>query len=79
MSPTKINQGVIFYEKLFNIRPNFAYLQFFDCQVFIYIKRHGTKLQLRVVTIIYVGYVKTSKLYRYFDSNTKKILFSNNI
>jgi transposase InsO family protein len=73
-------KGVTPYEARFRKKPDVSHLREIGCKAFVLIQnQHITKIQPKSLEAVLVGYDPTSKLYRLWHCQLRKIIVSRNI
>lgn len=72
--------NVTSYEKLFDKRPDYTYLQCFGCLYFTSSpKHHRTKLEPRAHPCVFMKYMAATKGYKLINLVTQKIIVSRDV
>ncbi|KAK9140896.1 hypothetical protein Scep_010577 [Stephania cephalantha] len=78
--PTKVVNGKTPFEAWYGFKPNLKNLKIFGCLCFTHVPQiKRDKLDNKVVPGIFIGYNNTSKAYRVFQPQSRKILISRDV
>ena len=78
--PTKAVNGKIPFEAWYGLKPNLKNLKLFGCLCFAHVPQvKREKLDKKAEVGIFIGYNNSSKAYRVFQPQTKKILISRDV
>src|SRR4028118_550968 len=71
------------YERLYGEKPFIAHLQPFGAKCFAHIpvekRRPGSKLDARAKECIFIGYTESTKVYRLYDPESKRVFTSRDV
>jgi len=79
-SPSKALKNVTAFEVWTGQKPSLNHLKVFGCKAYVHIpKEQRTKLEVKAVKCIFVGYSMESKAYRLYDPSKGRIIISRDV
>jgi hypothetical protein len=79
-SPTSANEGIIPFQILFGKPPNLKHVRIFGLLAHVHVnKKYRNKMESRSILCTLVGYDETTKAYRLYNHQMRKIVVSRDV